>query len=115
MHKRRARNFFLVKNRTVLDSIKEYLLFLDPSVRPFAVAVIRRVKGSSTCDVKGKFLEFVIKSPCFFLSWRMLTPMQQARSNFGIVFSPEGFLYAMGGEYFGDNFDALSSIECSRA
>ncbi len=42
----------------------------------------------------------------------MLTPMQQARSNFGIVFSPEGDLYAMGGDYHGDEINALSSIEC---
>ncbi len=42
----------------------------------------------------------------------MLTPMQQARSNFGIAFSPDGVLYAMGGEYFGDKINALSSIEC---
>ncbi len=42
----------------------------------------------------------------------MLTPMQQARSNFGIVFSPERVLYAMGGEYYGDRINALSSIEC---
>ncbi len=41
----------------------------------------------------------------------MMTPMQQARSSFGIVYSPEGVLYAMGGDYHGDEINALSSIE----
>ncbi len=52
---------------------------------------------------------------CFFPRWRMLTPMQQARFNFGMVYSPEGVLYAMGGEYYGTTIvgiHALNSIEC---
>ncbi len=52
--------------------------------------------------------------PCFFPRWRMLTPMQQARFNFGMVYSPEGVLYAMGGQFYGTTIigiHALNSIE----
>ncbi len=41
--------------------------------------------------------------------------MQQARFNFGMVYSPEGILYAMGGQYYGSTIvgvHAFNSIEC---
>ncbi len=43
--------------------------------------------------------------------------MQQARFNFGMVYSPEGILYAMGGQYYGSTIvgvHAFNSIECIR-